>query len=42
MNPINILLLLIYGFAMITMGMFALNQKDRKQVNVSIIRSLNT
>jgi len=40
MNPINILLLLIYGFAMITMGMFALNQKDRKQVNVSIIRSL--
>ena len=40
MNPINILLLLIYGFAMITMGIFALNQKDSKIVNVSIIKSL--
>ena len=34
------LLLLIYGYAMITMGMFAINQRDTKLINLYLVKSL--
>ncbi|MDD4802003.1 MAG: histidine kinase [Syntrophomonas sp.] len=40
MNIIEFLLYLIYGFSMITMGIFAIMQKDSRVMNISLIRSM--
>lgn len=40
MNPTEFFLYLIYGYAMITMGVFAVSQKDIKVINFSIVKSL--
>lgn len=41
MTMTEFILYLIYGFAMITMGIFAIVQKDTKIMNLSFIKSLN-
>ncbi len=40
MSIIEFLLYLIYGFSMITMGIFAVMQKDSRLMNISLIKSL--
>ena len=40
MHISEFLLYLIYGFAMITMGIFAIVQKDSKIMNLALVKSL--
>jgi NarL family two-component system sensor histidine kinase YdfH len=39
-NITEFLLYLIYGYAMITMGIFAIVQKDTKIMNLALVKSL--
>ena len=40
MSILEFLLYLIYGFSMITMGIFAVMQKDSRLMNINLIKSL--